>query len=94
MDGRASEWERQRVREIAAAVLDGRTTVLEAVRELCPLAHTEAIAKEEDRTLVITIDSESISYKVRADDGNLYILRQQTSTLNRAWDLVSFRRAG
>jgi hypothetical protein len=59
MDRRASEWKRQRAREIAAAVLDGRTTVLEAVRELCPLAHTDAIADEEDRTLVIAIESET-----------------------------------
>lgn len=35
---------------------------------------------------------ESISYKVRADDSNVYILRQQRS--NGEWDLVSFRRAG
>ena len=33
-----------------------------------------------------------ISYKVLADDGNLYILRQQTSTPAGTWDLVSFRR--
>ena len=33
-------------------------------------------------------DPESISYKVRADDGNLYILRQRTSTPDGAWDLV------
>ena len=31
-------------------------------------------------------------YKVRADDGNLYILRQQTSVPEGAWDLVSFRQ--
>ena len=31
-------------------------------------------------------------YKVRADDGNLYILRQQTSVSEGAWDLVSFRQ--
>jgi hypothetical protein len=31
-------------------------------------------------------------YKVRADDGNLYILRQQTSVPGGAWDLVSFRQ--
>jgi hypothetical protein len=37
---------------------------------------------------------ESISYKVRAYDGNVYILRQQTSTPHGEWDLVSFRRAG
>ena len=39
-------------------------------------------------------DPESIFYKVRADDGNLYILRQQTSTLDGEWELVSFRQAG
>jgi len=37
-------------------------------------------------------DPEGIFYKVRADDGNLYILRQQTSTPDGAWDLVSFRQ--
>jgi hypothetical protein len=39
-------------------------------------------------------DPESISYKVRADDGNLYILRQRTSRPDGTWELVSFRRAG
>ena len=39
-------------------------------------------------------DPEAIFYKVRADDGNLYILRQQTSTPDGQWELVSFRRAG
>ena len=37
-------------------------------------------------------EPESIFYKVRADDGNLYILRQQTSTPEARWDLVSFRQ--
>jgi hypothetical protein len=37
-------------------------------------------------------DPESVSFKVRADDGNLYILRQNTSTPNGTWDLVSFRQ--
>jgi uncharacterized protein (UPF0128 family) len=37
-------------------------------------------------------DPQSIFYKVRADDGNLYILRQQTSTPDRIWELVSFRQ--
>ena len=37
---------------------------------------------------------EGIFYKVRADDGNLYILRQQTSTPDGAWDLISFRQTG
>lgn len=31
-------------------------------------------------------------HKIRADDGNLYILRQQTSTPEGTWDLVSFRK--
>ena len=39
-------------------------------------------------------DPESIFYKVRADDGNFYILRQQTSTPDGMWDLVSFRQSG
>jgi uncharacterized protein (UPF0128 family) len=39
-------------------------------------------------------DPEHIFYKVRAGDGNLYILRQQTSTPEETWDLVSFRQAG
>ena len=39
-------------------------------------------------------DPESIFYKVRADDGNLYILRQRTSTPDGMWDLVSFRQSG
>lgn len=30
------------------------------------------------------------SYKVRADDGNLYILRRETSTPDGPWHLVSF----
>jgi hypothetical protein len=35
---------------------------------------------------------QDVFYKVRADNGNLYILRQQTSAPDRSWDLVSFRR--
>jgi hypothetical protein len=31
-------------------------------------------------------------YKVRADDGNLYILSRQTSIPDGLWDLVSFRQ--
>ena len=31
-------------------------------------------------------------YKVRADDGNLYIVRRETSTPEGAWYLVSFRQ--
>lgn len=32
-------------------------------------------------------------YKVRVDDGNIYILRHQTSVPDGSWDLISFRRA-
>ena len=39
-------------------------------------------------------DPESLFYKVRADDGNLYILRQWSSTPEGEWELVSFRQAG
>jgi uncharacterized protein (UPF0128 family) len=35
---------------------------------------------------------QDVFYKVRADDGNLYILRQQTSAADKSWDLVSFRQ--
>ncbi|HEX3323464.1 MAG TPA: hypothetical protein VHR84_22365 [Terriglobales bacterium] len=64
MDRRASEWEPQKAREVAQAVLDGRTTILEAVRELVSLAHTDAIANEADRTLIIAIESETDSLPV------------------------------
>jgi len=37
---------------------------------------------------------ENVFYNVRADDGNLYILRQQTSMPDGTWDLVAFRRRG
>ena len=33
-----------------------------------------------------------IFYKVRADDGNLYILRRETSTPDGPWHLESFRQ--
>ncbi len=36
-------------------------------------------------------DPHSISYKVRADDGNTYVLRQQTSTADGVWELIAFR---
>jgi hypothetical protein len=32
-------------------------------------------------------------FKVRADDGNLYILRHETSNPDRGWHLVSFRQS-
>jgi hypothetical protein len=33
-----------------------------------------------------------VFYKVRADDGNLYILRRETSTSDGSWHLESFRQ--
>jgi hypothetical protein len=35
---------------------------------------------------------ENAFYKVRADDGNLYILIRETSMPDGLWDLVSFRQ--
>ena len=35
---------------------------------------------------------EDVFYKVLANDGNLYILKRQTTTPDGAWSLVSFRR--
>ena len=64
MDRRASDWERQRAKELAEAVLNGRTTILVAVRELVSLAHTDAIANEDDRTLIIAIESETDSLPI------------------------------
>ena len=37
---------------------------------------------------------EHVFFKVRADDGNVYILEHQTSELDADWSLVSFRKAG
>jgi Protein of unknown function (DUF2489) len=59
IDRRATEVERQRARDVAQAALDGQTTVLEAVRALVSLAHTDAVADVEDRTLIIAIESET-----------------------------------
>jgi len=35
---------------------------------------------------------QDIFFKVRADDGNLYILRRETSHPEATWHLVSFRQ--
>jgi hypothetical protein len=59
IDRRASEAERQKARDVAQAVLDGQTPVLEAVRTLVSLAHTDAVADVEDRMLIIAIESET-----------------------------------
>lgn len=34
---------------------------------------------------------EHVFFRLRADDGNVYILRQQTSVPSGEWQLVSFR---
>ena len=36
--------------------------------------------------------SSDMFFKVRADDGNLYILRRETSTPDGPWHLESFRQ--
>jgi hypothetical protein len=36
-------------------------------------------------------EPEAVFYKLRANDGNFYILRQQTSTPEGVWELISFR---
>ena len=59
IDRQAADWERQRARDVAEAVLDGRITVLEGARALVPLAHTDAIANVEDRRFIIGIESET-----------------------------------
>ena len=38
-------------------------------------------------------EPDSVLHKVRADDGNFYILRQRMSAPGGEWELVSFRRA-
>ncbi len=37
------------------------------------------------------VGPEHVFFKVRADDGNLYILRRQTSVPDGEWELVSSR---
>ncbi len=59
IDRRASESDHLRAKEIAQAVLDGRTTLLEAARELVSLAHSEAVAELEDRRFIIAVASET-----------------------------------
>ncbi len=55
----ASTWEHNRAIDLCQSVLDGRISILEATRLLFPLAHTDAIQSEEDRILIIAIDSET-----------------------------------
>ena len=37
---------------------------------------------------------EHVFFKLRADDGNVYILRHDTSVPDGEWELVSFRETG
>ena len=59
IDRPATPGDQLRAREVAQSVLDGRTTVLEAVRQLVSLAHTDAVAELEDRRFIIGLDSET-----------------------------------
>jgi hypothetical protein len=59
MDTKASDWERQQASVIAQQALQGQVTMLEAVRALVSLAHTDAIQNEADRDFIIGIDSET-----------------------------------
>jgi len=59
IDRRATASDHLRARDVAQAVLDGRTTVLEAVRELVSLAHTDAVAELEDRRFIIGLASDT-----------------------------------
>ena len=36
---------------------------------------------------------EHVFFKVRTDDGNLYVLMHQTSVPDGEWDLVAFRKS-
>ena len=38
-------------------------------------------------------EPEAVFYKLRANDGNLDILRQQMSTPEGVWELISFRQS-
>jgi hypothetical protein len=55
----ASEWEQQEVKEISKAILEGRLSILEGTRALRPFAYTNAIVSEDDRKLIIGIESET-----------------------------------
>jgi hypothetical protein len=59
IDRMASESDHRSAKEIARAASDGRTTVLEAVRALVSLAHTDAVADVEDRKFIIAIESDT-----------------------------------
>lgn len=59
IDRAATPADHLRAREVAQSVLDGRSTVLEAVRQLISLAHTDAVAELEDRRFIIGLDSET-----------------------------------
>jgi hypothetical protein len=62
IDRLASESDHRRAKEIAQAALDGRTTVLEAVRALVSLAHTDAVADVEDRKSSLELKAKPIIY--------------------------------
>ena len=59
IDRQATDSDYRMAKKIAQDVLDGRTSVLEAVRALVSLAHTSAVADVEDREFIIGIESET-----------------------------------
>lgn len=59
VEWRATEADGLRAREIAQEVLDGRTTVLERVRQLISLEHSDAFTELEDRRFIIGVHSET-----------------------------------
>jgi threonine dehydrogenase-like Zn-dependent dehydrogenase len=63
----------------------------------CQIGYQSSCRLDERQYLVEEIvdqwyGTQDVFYKVRADDGNLYILRRETSTSEGAWHLVSLRQ--
>ena len=91
-----------RARDAAQAGLDGRTTVLEAVRQLVSLAHTDAIAELEDRRFIIAVESETDHLpigevrKLWASDAlkekDLELRAQRNCTGRTSWKLAGGER--
>ena len=54
----------------------------------------EGHAYEVEEVLDQWYGPDDVFFKVRADDGGVYILRHQTSVPDGEWELVSYRDAG
>ena len=59
IERKITEQGRKEAQQIAAAVLQGKLTILEGARLLVRFAHTNAIEQEDDRRLIIAIESET-----------------------------------